>query len=279
MRDIDWEDLLMKLQKSDANLFFKLMWSLHLYANGRLRLYPRLGSNLKRYASTRTEIKNEIRTAVYDNYYLLDEFITENPQRFTAVELRLLRSWRQAIMGDFYVERFLKQGAIFISRSPNPQIFLVQGLHESLADFFADYDLPLLVSSVLLPFKGRIIYDGLLDVYDVALNSKIKRDLREMYGNARRQDLLYTSLGSYKNGRSTTPKWETELETIVQLTAKLRANRRQPLQSPVFGLLKASAKLAETAVCDPDNADELWAQYKKARQLLNKIEATLERIA
>lgn len=269
----------MKLRKSDANLFFKLMWSLHLYANGRLRLYPRLGNSLKRYARTRTEVKNEIRTAVYDNFHLLDDFIDENPNKFTPAELRLLRSWRQAIMGDFYVERFLKQGAIFISRSPNAQLFLVQGLHESLADFFADYDLPLLVAGVLLPFKGRIIYDGLLDVYDVTLNSNIKRDLREMYGQARRQDLLFTSLGRYKNGRSATPHWETEIETIIKLSAKLRGNRQQPLHAPVFGLLKASAKLAETAVSDPDNADALWSQYKKIRQTLNKIEATLERIA
>lgn len=74
--------------------------------------------------------------------------------------MQIVRGWKRFVAGEFYVFRFLKRFAVFILASKSARVCGVLGLYDRLEDVAGDFLLPVLVQAVLLPLKGRIIYDG-----------------------------------------------------------------------------------------------------------------------
>ena len=52
---------------------------------------------------------------------------------------------------------------------------------------------PVLVSAVLLPWKGQIVCDGLILIYNVMLGGGIRKNLKESYRQAKARGII-TSL-------------------------------------------------------------------------------------
>jgi hypothetical protein len=55
------------------------------------------------------EAQYELRAAFYAHRQLLEAFVQENPQRFSAEELALVASWQHGVHGQFYVLRHLQR--------------------------------------------------------------------------------------------------------------------------------------------------------------------------
>ena len=49
------------------------------------------------------------------------------------------------------------------------------------------------------------------------------------------------------------------------------------MQSPAFSVLKASARLAQAAVHDPDDLDALWEMGQRVQKALRRLETVLDR--
>ena len=75
-------------------------------------------------------------------------------------------------------------------------VYLVSGLNSSIEEMFPpDYfSLPVLVRATLLPFKGKIITDGLVQRYNIFSGGGIKKILRETYSEAKKNGRVVTSL-------------------------------------------------------------------------------------
>ena len=65
------------------------------------------------------------------------------------------------------------------------------------------------------------------------------------------------------------------LEDLVKSADMMKGG--PAVQSSAFTLLRASAKLAQTAVHDPDDLDELWALERRVRTALIRLQTTLNR--
>jgi hypothetical protein len=71
-----------------------------------------------------------------------------------------LRAWRQYQIKDkFILERHLKKGSIFIAGEQ--QVYLVSGITSPLSDMIFAEMLPLILETVIMPFKGKIVYAAL----------------------------------------------------------------------------------------------------------------------
>ena len=70
----------------------------------------------------------------------------------------------------------------------------MHGIQDALEDVIPSYALPLMVEAILLPFKGRIIYDGLLQSYSVVIGGGIQSDLDHAYTVAKHKDRIITTL-------------------------------------------------------------------------------------
>jgi hypothetical protein len=148
----------MKLSPANADRFFKLTWGLHYYVNQQRQLIPSINT-VEDYADLPLEEKLPVREALYTNPELFDGFVADNPLEFSDEELAIISTWKHFVEGEFYIERTLKKYAVFIG--PDDVVYGVLGLYEGLNEIFPKNRLPLLVRAVLLPFQGKIVYDGL----------------------------------------------------------------------------------------------------------------------
>ena len=74
--------------------------------------------------------------------------------------------------------------------------------------------LPRLIHAVLLPFKDKIIYDGLLSGHNITFGGGVKRRLNEEYKEAKEAFGIITSL---PEGELPPKKPKTQTKTLVRL--------------------------------------------------------------
>ena len=109
-------------------------------------------------------------------------------------QLEIVASWKHAVVGKFYVFRYLAKYTVFLTSGGSPnKAYGVLGLADPLEEVIGPY-LPRLITAVLLPFKGKIIYDGLVSGYNITFGGGIKRRLNEEYKQAKEAFGIITSL-------------------------------------------------------------------------------------
>lgn len=271
----------MQLPKSDADLFFKLMWSLQHFVNQQLAIQPQADS-LTTYQALPGKDKMAVRNALYDHIELIDTYLAQNPQNFSAEELAIIENWKQFERGDFFIERLLKRYAIFIK---DDDVYGVLGLYDALEDMFPKNILPYYAKAVLLPFKGQIVYDGLLQGYSIFFGGGVKGNLKEVYMAAKQNNRIIESLaGAQPTQATSTPAkpakdWRPTIEALTTEANKLRASSDSPaIHSPAFSLAKASVELAKTAVEQPDDAHALEKVLRKVERALSKATTVVDRM-
>lgn len=273
----------MKLSEQDAELFFELLWSLHFYANQKLNILPDVEA-AEEYEILNQDEKFEVREALYENIEIIDDFVKENPFDFDDEKLKIVENWKNFVRGNFYIERFLKKYTIFIS--DDRKVYGVLGLFQAFEEMIHPSHLPLFIRAVLLPFKGKIIYDGLFQSYNVHFGRKISSDLKEQYMAAKQNNKIIESLdpklqkAKQKKAKKAIKDWTSEIDELVETAKKLRGGKTQPaIYTPAFSLVKKSLELAQIAAENPDELDleKLWKSVKKVDRALRKVERVLER--
>ncbi|MFQ6028349.1 MAG: hypothetical protein ACE5Q6_12725 [Dehalococcoidia bacterium] len=271
----------MRFSEQDADQFFELMFSLQLYAGQQLGALSN-NSTLEEYRDCPLESKLQVRDALYENKFLIDSFIQENPAHLSSGDLAIVAKWKQFISGEFYVERLLKKYAIFVG--PEDRVYGVLGLHHAFQDMIHSSQLPVYLKTVLLPFKGKIVYDGLLQPYDVYFGHGISSELKEVYmaakQNGRIIEALDPDLQPERLNRKTAPAkdWKPQIDALVAAAQQLRSGAGQPaIHSPVFSLVKASMELAQQAVDHPNDLDAIRKGLQKVERTASRVETTLYR--
>lgn len=267
------------ISSEDADLFFRLMWTLQTYVNRRLNVIPGVTSD-EDYAELPAEEKLKVRDALWSDVNVIDAFIAENPANLTVEELQIVQNWKCCVTGDFYLVRFLKRHAIFVSADDSAQVYGVSGLYELLQDVTGGWPPPIMLSAVLLPFKGRIIYDGLLLPYSVLIGPGIAGELKELYQHAKDNGTIIEALepgvAAVLPAKAKKPKrdWGLMVDSIVETTGHLKTGETR-LQTNAFKMLKLSALLAQAAVNAPDNFDELDRLANKLQRAFEQVEMSL----
>ena len=269
----------MKLAEQDAKLFFELMWALQFYVNQKLKIHTHI-KNIDEYVDCTTEEKFEVRKALYADKKLIDSFVKENPQNFSEENLSIVSNWKNLIEGEFHIERYLKSYAVLIEEN---DVYAVLGLYQGFDELVHRSRLPLYVRTVLLPFKGKIVYDGLFQPYNVFFGGGIKRRLKEAYMTAKQNDRIIESLDSTPNENQKKKNkilkdWKPELNALADKAKNLRGSSELPaMYSPAFSLVKASIEFAQLVVSDTDDLDDLYQSLKKVQRASNKVNTVLRR--
>ena len=182
----------MLLSRDDAELFFRLHRSLMHFVNQRQGIVPDLASPGE-FAALPPKDRLEVSKAFLDEVNLIESFVDENPAKLREDELNIVLSWRHQVSGTFYIFRQLKKHMVFLSSADPPVAYGVVALTEPFEDVIGPY-LPQMAETVLLPFKGRIVYDGLLSDYNISFGGGVKRMLNDGYRKAKERQGIITSL-------------------------------------------------------------------------------------
>src|SRR3954453_1979541 len=182
----------MILDPDDAERFFRLHKALSLFVNRRLKI-AKPPARSKGIVALPPEQRLKVRDALVEHLDLIDTFVEENPYKLDPDELDIVRSWKDLVAGDFYVLRFLKRYTIFLTAKEPTVAYGVVALSEPFEEGI-DQPLPFLCKTVLLPFQGRIVYDGLLPGYNLIIGSNITRELNDAYNAAKKRQGIITCL-------------------------------------------------------------------------------------
>lgn len=267
----------MLLPPDDARLFFKLMPALHVFGNWRLNIVKNL-QDTEQYKKISNEQRLKLRDAVYSNPEIIDAFVGENPFGFSGDELDIVAGWKNYIAGDFFIERILKKYAILMR---DEKVYGVLSLTEPIDYVLGGRPLPVYVKTVLLPFKGKIIYDGLLQSYKIYFGSGISGGRATQYRAAKAQGKIIESLDPGWEPAKVKPRvekdWRPLLDELREKISKLKASGDDPaIHAPAFKMLQASLAFARAAAESPDDIDELEKTFHKALLAFNKAQKTLE---
>jgi len=183
----------MKLSSSECCLFYKLHAALMCYANSKQEILPDQPGDPRAFYALEAEKRVKVRDALHAQPDLIDQFVEVNPFSFKPEELEVVRSWKHAVVGSFYIFRRLKHYTVFLSSENVPKAYGVLALADPFEDLIGPC-LPRLIQTVLLPFQGKIVYDGLLSGYNLTFGGGIKRMLNDTYRQAKAGFGIITSL-------------------------------------------------------------------------------------
>ncbi len=266
----------MTLTAPDSALFLKLMRSLQHFVNQKLGIVSGV-TTVEKYSSLPIRKKLAVRNALYEHPELIDEYVRENPQGYSDDELEIVKGWKQFRQGAFFIERLLKKYAIFIQGNKVYGVVALQDPFEEILPY-----VPYYVKTVLLPFKKKIVYDGILEGHNVYFGRGAKQALKEIYMAAKQQGRIIVSFDASEQKKKSAAKrkdWKPLLDELAQGAKKLRASSGEPaIHSPTFSLIKASIEFARIATDHPDDTDRLWKAYKRVERAMRKAETVLRRL-
>jgi hypothetical protein len=283
LRIVDGKEKKMNLATEEARLFFKLFLALLAYTNRQLRVVENVAtvSDIHKLAKAGTASTMKIRDGLYSHSELLDRFIAENPENLTAEELDVIASWKHRVSGEFYLMRYLKKYAVFMPAKKSDHLYGVLGLFDPIEVVVHGQPLPVLLKATLLPFKGQIIYDGLVAPYTVLFGKGIRTDLDTTFRRLKQTEGIVEQLigangvpqirTSLKAKTKPAPDWKPVIAEMVAQTDKMR-RADTPTQSTTLGLLRATAHLAQLSFERPNlSVDDL----KQVRRALSRLEGVL----
>lgn len=182
----------MKLSESESTLFFNLYHPLLLFANQQ---YPVINDvftvdGLRKKSS---EQLSALRQVLYQYPILFDQFVAANPFHFLPHELELIKSWQRWIVGRFFIFRETNYYTIFLSNIRPIRAYAVLALNSRFSEIFAA-SLPVYVETALLPFRDKIIADGIFSYFRLQFSHGFIRKLHQSYMEAIDHEGIITSL-------------------------------------------------------------------------------------
>ncbi|MBN1449508.1 MAG: hypothetical protein JW963_00685 [Anaerolineales bacterium] len=265
----------MQLSREDASLFFKLMPALQTFANQRLKIIKGL-KDVEGYKTISNRERVELRNSVYESPEIIDDFVRENPFSFSEDELEIISNWKNFIADSFFIVQLTKKHAIFMR---DDDVYAVLALLQPLQDILGEIRLPVYVKTVLLPFKGRIIYDGLLEGHNISFGPGISTSVKNRYRMAKQKGEIIESLDpDWKPAPAKQKKkdWKPLLDELNEKASTLRSSSSEPLMvGPAFSLAKAGLEFARVAVEFPEDLEKLDKALDKVIRASNKAEKTM----
>jgi hypothetical protein len=183
----------MQLPPEQTARFYQIWLALLHYVNEQQHLVPAFAATEERNGLLPLSDELHLRNALWADDGLRERFISANPAGLSSADLAVVASWRYRRAGSFYIVRALKKYTVFLSEDAPPRAYGVLGLSTPIEEL-ARGPLPVLAQTVLLPFEGQIIYDGLLQWYAVVFGPGIRARLNAEYRNAQEREGVITTL-------------------------------------------------------------------------------------
>jgi len=181
----------MKLKREDTDLFYRLNWSLLFYVNQKYSVIKDLKEPILKDENPRKIV--ELNEILYSNTEHIDSFVLENPFNFDNEELDIIKGWKKHLKGKFLIVAHLKKYSVFMTPDKESIVYGVLGLYDEIEDIVPSF-IPSYVNTILLPFKGQIIYNGFIMSYNINIVGNMKRGIQDEYQQAKRKFGIITSL-------------------------------------------------------------------------------------
>ncbi len=181
-----------QLSPDECRLFYETWYGLMGFVNERAGV---IKAKIKpEYPNTVSDMMvHKVREVLWEKPEMIDEYIskTELPQE----KIDILKRWRTNYKkGMFFILEYQPEYAVAIAtnKQGEDRLYGIKGISNSIANALRR-DLPAQIETVLLPFKGKIIYDSFMGSMPIGFAEGAKAVFREMYDKAIKHGII-TSL-------------------------------------------------------------------------------------
>ena len=143
--------------EQESSLFYRLYLSLLEYVN---ELFNVTKLSIKELDYVDQSDLFQVRTLLFSHPEIIDRYISENPHYFTSYELAIINQFKDGIIDEFLI---LKNTSDYTIISDEQTVYAIYGLVNHLKEIYPNSSLPQVCRLALLPYKHKIIFDGLLD--------------------------------------------------------------------------------------------------------------------
>ena len=182
----------MKLQQQEKTIFFNNWLGLLAFVNDKYKLIEDFGHPESPVGIQLQDIV-KLKTKLWENAETIDEYI-DSVWDMPRSDIQLLKGWKNKIEGNFIIVRHLKNYSVFLNNANN-LLYGVIGITDSISEIISAEVLPIMVKTVLLPFKDRIIYDSMFHVYNVHAGPNMRRGINEQYSEIKAKSGIISTLG------------------------------------------------------------------------------------
>lgn len=178
-----------QLSEDERREFYLIWFGLMGFVNERMKVV-----NVKikpEFPNTVSDMMiHKVREVLWENPELIDEYIkkTELPQD----KIEILKLWRTKFKkGMFFVLEYQAEYAVAIAPDDQEKdrLYGIKGISNSVSVTLSR-DLPVQIETVLLPFKGKIIYDSFMTSMSIRFGEGVRASFREMYDKAIRHGII-----------------------------------------------------------------------------------------
>jgi hypothetical protein len=114
----------------------------------------------------------------------------------SEVERSLLNAWeKQHIKGNFLLMKYETAYAVLMrsDKGEKSRLYGVKGMTQSIAESM-NFELPVMLDTVLLPFKDRIVYDSYIGKASISFGKGMRASFDEEYQQAKKEFGIKTQL-------------------------------------------------------------------------------------
>ncbi|MFL5626753.1 MAG: hypothetical protein ACJ788_14310 [Ktedonobacteraceae bacterium] len=185
----------MRVSTDAADCFITLYMRLLYYAGQRRDVLPP-DMSFHEFLAEPSLVKIACREKIYEPWPLINDFLSAHGDTLSGEEQKTVEAWTRSISGTFVILRHLKKYTIFLHSTSPPSAYGVLGLTTDLEELLPKPCLPLSVKTVLLPYKGVVVCDGMLklSVYDMINGPNMRSGLDEDYKNIKNAGRFFTVL-------------------------------------------------------------------------------------
>ena len=180
----------MTLTDKEYKEFLKTHLDLLFYVGHKKNVLPK-DLSLKEFLNLDLQIKFKCRESLFEDENIIDEYIASNFDHLTTDQIKILAGFKKKIRSSFVIFKCLTNYAIFIDTTDN-RFYAVKALGDSFDNFFDQF--PVNISTTLIPFKDKIIYDGFIQSSVVYYGRNMTETMNEDYKKAKRNKEILTSL-------------------------------------------------------------------------------------
>lgn len=180
----------MTLTENEYKEFLKTHLDLLFYTGQKKAVLPK-DINLKEFLKLDSQIKFKCRESLLGDENIIDEYIASNFDHLTTDQIKILGGFKKKIRSNFVIFKCLKNYAIFIDTKDN-RFYAVKALGDPFDNFFDEF--PVSISTTLIPFKDKIIYDGFIQSSGLYFGRNMTASMNEDYKKAKRNKEVLTSL-------------------------------------------------------------------------------------
>ena len=186
-----------QLSQSERKLFYELWYKLLDYVNKKLKVVN-YNFSLK-YSDHHDEtLLHKIRERLWEKPELISEFIADpnKPHRLSNEEIRFLQSWEtRHVKGQFALIKYAPDHAVLMrmDKGEAVKLYAVKGMTTSIAEAM-HRKLPVMLTTVLLPFGDKIIYDSFMGSHAVEYGGGIMNMFEGEYAKSMKTHGLATKL-------------------------------------------------------------------------------------